>query len=228
MIYIATGFAEFDIRLSSEIENSKVIFYRDFLRQTDDYSVVVISTFFDRHTNKEEDRSEFINLLFSLRARDKRVILLVDEDEREVLTSALALGIYDIVMYPAEVSDVVYRIKNPATFSSVKSLFEMLKVVEHVGFEDVLKVKDTFKERFKTRAEQECAKQSNMEDIKEKEVSEEVKTTGKDTFIQTGYEEDIKRILAGVLRFLGVKKIPSDIYEMLVLLEDSIADTYKK
>lgn len=104
----------------------------------------------------------------------------------------------------------------------------MLKVVEHVGFEDVLKVKDTFKERFETKAEQECAKQSNMEDIKEKEVSEEVKTTGKDTFIQTGYEEDIKRILAGVLRFLGVKKIPSDIYEMLILLEDSIADTYKK
>ena len=226
MIYIATGFAEFDIRLSSEIENSKVIFYRDFLRQTDDYSVVVISTFFDRHTDSEEDRKEFINLLFSLRCRDKRVVLLVDEDDREILAIALALGIYDIVMYPAEVSDVINRIKNPATFSSVKILFERLKVFEHAGFKDVLKSEDTSKERFEIKAEKEFAKQSNMEDIEEE--AGEKKAAGESTFIQTDCEEDIKRVLAGVLRFLGARKIPSDIYEMLILLEDLIADTYRK
>jgi len=224
MIYIATGFADFDIKLSSEIENSKVIFYRDFLRQTDDYSTVVLSTFFDRHTNKEEDRSGFINLLFSLRARDKRVILLVDEDDREILINALVLGIYDIVMYPAEVADVVYRIKHPATFSNVKNLFEILKVAEHVGFEDILKVE--------TKEEREYTKQSSMEDIEEREVSEEVsegtKTTGKEVFVQTDCGEDVKKIITGMLRFLGVKKIPSDIYEMLVLLEDLIAEIYKK
>lgn len=89
---------------------------------------------------------------------DKRVVLFVDEDDREILVIVFVLGIYDIVMYFVEVLDVINRIKNLVIFLSVKILFERFKVFEYVGFKDVLKLEDIFKERFEIKVEKEFVK----------------------------------------------------------------------
>jgi diguanylate cyclase (GGDEF)-like protein len=56
-------------------------------------------------------------VIFSLRKRDIRVILLAGEGSGELRQAAIGMGVYDIIEDPFQAADVVERVLHPATFA---------------------------------------------------------------------------------------------------------------
>ncbi|MDP9750354.1 hypothetical protein [Thermoanaerobacter pentosaceus] len=115
MVLIHTGFEEFDRVIAERIEDSRIIFYPDFLLQEEGETAVISS--------KISTKVPFKDFLFALRQQDKRVILILGDKTSPYIGYALALGIYDIIFDPVTPEKVVEKIKNPSRFSDVAHLY---------------------------------------------------------------------------------------------------------
>lgn len=132
MVLIHTGFEEFDKVIAESIEDSRIIFYPDFLLQEEGETAVISS--------KITTKVPFKDFLFALRQQDKRVILFLGDRTSPYIGYALALGIYDIIFDPVTPEKVVEKIKNPSKFSDVAHLY--LGLQGRVKFSGVLGEKD--------------------------------------------------------------------------------------
>ncbi|MBP2070850.1 hypothetical protein [Thermoanaerobacterium butyriciformans] len=136
MVLIYTGYDDLDNKLKQMFDdtkiNSRIVFYEEYPLQEEKADVVIISA-------RTKIKLPLKDYLFALRQRDKRVILLLDNDKNENLGYALALGIYDIVFDIITPEKIINRVKNPAKFSDVQGLYLGLKGKVSFSGEEIIK-----------------------------------------------------------------------------------------
>ena len=92
MILIFTGDEQLDYDLSKRIEDSRVVYYPDYILQEQEAKVLI--------TTVQPNKYDFRDFMFKVRDKNIRVILLLENSKSKVLKDALFLGIYDILFDP--------------------------------------------------------------------------------------------------------------------------------
>ncbi|MDA8334390.1 MAG: diguanylate cyclase [Peptococcaceae bacterium] len=119
-VLLATGNNDLDKELRKALSDAGVsfagdpVYYREALESpgiVKDAAVVVLST-------SLAGSLPLRDLIFRLRSRDVRVVLLVG-DSVEIGDAAVGMGVYDLIDDPVDPADVVERVLHPATFASV-------------------------------------------------------------------------------------------------------------
>ncbi|MBP3254978.1 MAG: hypothetical protein J6M60_00590 [Clostridia bacterium] len=118
MIVIYTGIDEVDKEIQTNIRDSIIAHYSDYLIENNTFEgqTVIISP-----NAIEGDIHEF---LFILKQMNMRVILLLKNKNQEETRIALQLGIYDILygnFYPSQIKEVI---EHPKTFRDVSDLYK--------------------------------------------------------------------------------------------------------
>ena len=111
MILIFTGDEQLDYDLSKRIEDSRVVYYPDYILQEQEAKVLI--------TTVQPNKYDFRDFMFKVRDKNIRVILLLENSKSKVLKDALFLGIYDILFDPFAIEDIEKMIKEPSTFSFI-------------------------------------------------------------------------------------------------------------
>ncbi len=111
MILIFTGDEQLDYDLSKRIEDSRVVYYPDYILQEQEAKVLI--------TTVQPNKYDFRDFMFKVRDKNIRVILLLENSKSKVLKDALFLGIYDILFDPFAIEDIEEMIKEPSSFSFI-------------------------------------------------------------------------------------------------------------
>ena len=111
MILIFTDNEQLDRDLSKKIEDSRIVYYPDYVLEEKEAEILVISL--------QPNKFNFKDFLFKVREKNIRVILLLENEKQKELNDALLLGIYDIIFDPFTLYEVKEKIENPTTFSNI-------------------------------------------------------------------------------------------------------------
>ena len=133
MIVIYTGIEEIDKEIQSNLKNSIIAQYSDFLieKKAFEGETVIISP-----QAIEDNLHEF---LYKLKQMNIRVILLLKRKKQEDVKIALQLGIYDIIFgnfYPSQIKEIV---EHPRNFKDISELYKKtynLKITEKRGIRE--------------------------------------------------------------------------------------------
>lgn len=239
MILIYTGFEDLDNKLKQKFDNAKIdsriVFYEEYPLQEEKADVVVVSP-------RIKIKLSFKDYLFALRQRDKRVILLLDNEKSEHLGYALALGIYDIIFDPVTSDAIINRIKNPAKFSDVQELYLGLKgKVSFSGEEIIVNKEFDTKPNIKSKIEPEIKSITETKIIPEikpkieskiesnigikvvSEIKPEIKSEQeiKKNVIEIDINKEKMAIdqIEGMMKLLGYKLKQKDVNNALIELE---------
>lgn len=120
MIIIYTGIEEIDKEIQSNLSNSIIAHYSDYLIENNTFEnqTVIISP-----DAINEDLHEF---LFILKQMNMRVILLLKNQRQEEIKIALQLGIYDIIFgnfYPSQIKEII---EHPREFKDITELYKKI------------------------------------------------------------------------------------------------------
>lgn len=111
MVLIFTDNEQLDRELNKSIENSRIVYYPDYILQ-EETATILIATI-------QPNKYNFKDFMFKVRDKNIRVILILENDQVEELKDALLLGIYDIIFDPFELDEVCNKIKISSRFSEV-------------------------------------------------------------------------------------------------------------
>ena len=111
MILIFTGNEQLDKELEKNIENSRVVYYPDYVFEEKEAQILIASV--------QNNKYNFKDFMFKVREKDIRVILLLENDKVKELQDALLFGIYDIIFDPFTINDIKECIINPKKFSKI-------------------------------------------------------------------------------------------------------------
>ncbi len=118
MVLIFTDNEQLDRDLNKQIENSRVVYYPDYILQENSATVLIATVQANKYNFKE--------FMFKVRQKNIRVILILENDKVPELKDALCLGIYDIVFDPFEINDIKEKLLAPTPFSEVSSYIQPL------------------------------------------------------------------------------------------------------
>lgn len=120
MILIYTGIEEIDKEIQSNLKNSVIVHYSDYLieNKTFEGQTVIISP-----QAIEGDLHEF---LFLLKEMNMRTILLIKNQKQKETKLALQLGIYDIVFGNFYISQIKDIIEHPKSFKDIADLYKKI------------------------------------------------------------------------------------------------------
>lgn len=118
MIVIYTGIAEIDREIQSNLRDTIIAHYSEFLIENNTFKgqTAIISA-----QAIDGDLHEF---LFRLKQMDIRVILLLKNQKSDETKIALQLGIYDILygnFYPSEIKNLI---ENPKDFKDISDIYK--------------------------------------------------------------------------------------------------------
>ncbi len=113
MVLIFTGNEQLDRDLSKKIEDSRIVYYPDYVLEEKEASTLIASL--------QPNKYNFKDFMFKVREKNIKVILILENDKVKELKDALILGIYDIVFDPFDLEDILKMIKTPTTFSKVSN-----------------------------------------------------------------------------------------------------------
>ena len=122
MVLIFTDNEQLDIDLNKKIENSRIVYYPDYILE-ESKATVLISTV-------QPNKYNFKDFMFKVREKDIQVILLLENEKQKELNDALILGIYDIIFDPFDLKDVIEKIKTPNSFSKVSKYIKKLQELD--------------------------------------------------------------------------------------------------
>ena len=111
MVLIFTDNEQLDRDLSRKIEDSRIVYYPDYVLEEKQATTLIASL--------QPNKYNFKDFMFKVREKNIQVILLLENEKVEELKDALMLGIYDIIFDPFELDDICKKIKNPNQFSEV-------------------------------------------------------------------------------------------------------------
>lgn len=111
MVLIFTDNEQLDRDLSRKIEDSRIVYYPDYVLEEKQATTLIASL--------QPNKYNFKDFMFKVREKNIQVILLLENEKVEELKDALMLGIYDIIFDPFELEDICKKIKNPNQFSEV-------------------------------------------------------------------------------------------------------------
>ena len=118
MVLIFTGDEQIDYDISKKIENSRVVYYPDYILQEPEADILIATV--------QPNKYNFTDFMFKVREKNIRVILLLENNKAKVLKDALILGIYDILFDTFTIEDIEKLIKEPSSFSFVSQYVKEL------------------------------------------------------------------------------------------------------
>lgn len=122
MVLIFTDNEQLDRELNKSIENSRIVYYPDYILE-EQQATVLIATI-------QPNKYNFKDFMLKVREKNIRVILILENDNVKELKDALLLGIYDIIFDPFSLDEVCNKITNPNTFSKIsKYIKEMQELI---------------------------------------------------------------------------------------------------
>lgn len=122
MVLIFTDNEQLDIDLNKKIENSRIVYYPDYILEESKATVLIATV--------QPNKYNFKDFMFKVREKDIQVILLLENEKQKELHDALILGIYDIIFDPFDLKDVIEKIKTPNSFSKVSKYIKKLQELD--------------------------------------------------------------------------------------------------
>ena len=122
MVLIFTDNEQLDIDLNKKIENSRIVYYPDYILEESKATVLIATV--------QPNKYNFKDFMFKVREKDIQVILLLENEKQKELNDALILGIYDIIFDPFDLKDVIEKIKTPNSFSKVSKYIKEIQELE--------------------------------------------------------------------------------------------------
>ncbi len=122
MVLIFTDNEQLDIALNKKIENSRIVYYPDYILEESEATVLIATV--------QPNKYNFKDFMFKVREKDIQVILLLENEKQKELNDALILGIYDIIFDPFDLKDVIEKIKTPSSFSKVSKYIKKLQELD--------------------------------------------------------------------------------------------------
>ena len=120
MILIFTGNEQLDKELNKAIKNSRVVYYTDYILEEEDADILIATV--------QNNKYNFKELMYEVRKKNIRVILLLESPKVKELKDALILGIYDIIFDPFTIEDVKLIANVPKHFSDVAEYIKKLEL----------------------------------------------------------------------------------------------------
>jgi len=111
MVLIFTDNEQLDRDLSKKMENSRIVYYPDYVLEEKEATILIASI--------QPNKYNFKDFMFKVREKNIQVILILENENVEELKDALLLGIYDIVFDPFTLDDIQEKIRKPTLFSDV-------------------------------------------------------------------------------------------------------------
>lgn len=118
MILIFTGVEELDKELEKNLQNSRVVYYPDYILEEKEANILI--------TTVQPNKYNFKEFMYKVREKNIRVILILENEKSKELKDAVILGIYDIIFDNFEVKDILTLVNTPSTFSSVAKYVKTL------------------------------------------------------------------------------------------------------
>lgn len=118
MVLIFTGNEQLDIDLNKRIENSRVVYYTDYILEEKETTTLI--------TTIQPNKYNFNEFMFKVREKNIQVILILENEKVKELREALILGIYDIIFDPFELEEICNKIKNPTPFSEISKYIKLI------------------------------------------------------------------------------------------------------
>ena len=122
MVLIFTDNEQLDRDLSKKIEDSRIVYYPDYVLEEKEASTLIATI--------QPNKYNFKDFMFKVREKDIQVILLLENEKQKELNDALILGIYDIIFDPFDLKDVIEKIKTPNSFSKVSKYIKKLQELD--------------------------------------------------------------------------------------------------
>lgn len=111
MILIFTDNEQLDRDLSKIIDNSRIVYYPDYILEEKEATTVIATV--------QPNKYNFRDFMFKVREKNIQVILLLENEKVKELKDALILGIYDIIFDSFDLEEITQKIKEPTSFSKV-------------------------------------------------------------------------------------------------------------
>lgn len=122
MILIFTDNEQLDRDLSQKIEDSRIVYYPDYVLEEKEASTLIATI--------QPNKYNFKDFMFKVREKNIQVILILENDKVKELKDALLLGIYDIVFDPFNLDEVCSKITNPNPFSKISKYIKEIQELE--------------------------------------------------------------------------------------------------
>lgn len=122
MVLIFTDNEQLDRDLSKKIEDSRIVYYPDYVLEEKESSTLIATI--------QPNKYNFKDFMFKVREKNIQVILILENDKVKELKDALLLGIYDIVFDPFELEEVCKKITNPTPFSEISKYIKDILELE--------------------------------------------------------------------------------------------------
>lgn len=222
MVLIHTTIKELDEALADVIPDSRIAYYPEYLMEEEKADTVILSY------KVQTSNIPLKDFLFALRCQNKRIILILDDENNPLLGYALALGIYDIIFNEVSPRHAANMIENPAKFSNVAHLFVGLKKkVTFAGIVDDTKDEGSMTEPERNKAENAVKEEKGQREFLEtNKNNDNNKSAGEPKAVAEITDINIaKEQIKGLLKLLKAgSNNEEDINKMLILLEDAVAD----
>lgn len=119
MVLIFTDNEQLDRDLSKKIENSRIVYYPDYVLEEKDATILIATI--------QPNKYNFKDFMFQVRNKNIRVILILENEKVKELKEALLLGIYDIIFDPFTLDEINLKIKNQNSFSKISKYIKEMQ-----------------------------------------------------------------------------------------------------
>ena len=124
MILIFTGNEQLDRDLNIKINNSRIVYYPDYVLEEKEATTLI--------TALQPNKFNFKEFMLKVRNKNIQVILILEDERVKELKDALLLGIYDLILDPFSLEEVIKKIKNPTPFSEISKYIKPLLELENI------------------------------------------------------------------------------------------------
>ena len=124
MILIFTGNEQLDRDLNKKINDSRIVYYPDYVLEEKEATTLI--------TALQPNKFNFKEFMLKVRNKNIQVILILEDEEVKELKDALLLGIYDLILDPFSLEEVIKKIKNPTPFSEISKYIKPLLELENI------------------------------------------------------------------------------------------------
>lgn len=122
MVLIFTDNEQLDRDLSKKIEDSRIVYYPDYVLEEKDATTLIATL--------QPNKYNFKDFMFKVREKNIQVILILENEKVKELKDALTLGIYDFVFDPFDLDEISNKITNPSPFSKVSKYIKDILELE--------------------------------------------------------------------------------------------------
>ena len=119
MVLIFTGNEQLDRQLNKKIENSRVVYYPEYILEEQEAEILIVSV--------QNNKFKFKDLMFNVRQKNIRIIMILENADVKELKDALLLGIYDVIFDPFSLDDIINKVKHPTPFSEISKYIKEMQ-----------------------------------------------------------------------------------------------------